>query len=95
MIIINAILKAKQGKEAELKEELLKVIEPSRNEPGCSHYTLHESLDDKGTFVFYEGWQGEEAIKAHIESPHYIDYRKNTEQLIASREVYRLAKLDM
>jgi hypothetical protein len=34
MIIINEILKAKTGKEAELKEEKLKVIEPSRNESG-------------------------------------------------------------
>jgi quinol monooxygenase YgiN len=34
MIIIIAILKAKTGKEAELKEEKLKVVESSRNESG-------------------------------------------------------------
>lgn len=40
-VIINAILQAKPGKEEELRSELVKVIEPSREEKGCIQYTLH------------------------------------------------------
>ena len=50
-VIINAILQAKPGKEEELRSELVKVIEPSREEKGCIQYTLHQDTDKAGTFV--------------------------------------------
>jgi len=50
-IIINAILKAKCGKEEELKQALLDVVKPSRNEAGCVQYTLHESSDNNRVCV--------------------------------------------
>lgn len=46
-IIINAILQAKPGKETFLREELVKVIAPSRAEDGCIQYTLHEDINKK------------------------------------------------
>jgi quinol monooxygenase YgiN len=93
-ITINAILKAKPGKEASLREELVKVVQASRKEEGCINYTLHESTEDSRTFVFYETWADEDALKSHIESEHYSNYRKNIETLIEQREVYRLNVID-
>lgn len=92
-ITINAILKAKPGKEQLLRGELEKVIQPSRAEKGCIEYTLHESLEDKGVFVFYETWKDEESLKLHLETSHYQEYRQNTAPLIDTREVYRLQKI--
>jgi quinol monooxygenase YgiN len=93
-ITINAILKAKQGKEELLRSELLKVIGPSRAEEGCLNYSLHESTENNSTFVFYETWKNEESVKHHIETKHYKQYRQNTETLIEQREVYRLKMID-
>jgi len=92
-IIINAILQAKPGKEEELRSELVKVIEPSRGEKGCIQYTLHQDTDKAGTFVFYEKWESKEDIEAHIETPHYQQYRQQTESLIESRAVHRLQEV--
>jgi quinol monooxygenase YgiN len=93
-ITINAILKAKPGKEEQLRSELLKVIGPSRAEEGCLNYSLHESTENKSTFVFYETWKDEASLKSHIESVHYNQYRQNIETLIEQRDVYRLKMID-
>ena len=93
MITINAILKAKTGKEEALYQELTKVITPSQQENGCVAYTLHRSLDDEAVFVFYETWEDNSALQAHITSPHYQAYRDATQNLVESREVYKLKKV--
>ncbi|WP_145950183.1 putative quinol monooxygenase [Paenibacillus sp. Y412MC10] len=93
MVTICAILKAKPGNEQSLRDVLIKLIEPSRAESGCMDYTLHNSLEDKGTFVFYESWIDEEAVQAHIKTDHYQTYRQNAEGLLDTREVHRLKKI--
>lgn len=89
-ITITAILKAHPGKEEALRQALDEVIPPSRQEEGCLTYVLHESIDAPGTFVFYEQYEDETALNAHINSSHYQAYRKAAETLLAVREVYRL-----
>ncbi|MDR0136227.1 putative quinol monooxygenase [Metabacillus idriensis] len=91
-ITITAILKAKEGKEDALRTELEKVLAPSRAEEGCIEYTLHESLEEKEVFVFYETWENEEALQQHIQSTHYQTYRENTSDFIESRQVFKLRK---
>ncbi|WP_282034909.1 putative quinol monooxygenase [Metabacillus indicus] len=92
-ITITAILKAKEGKEGELRAELQNVLAPSLAEEGCMEYTLHESAEDERVFVFYETWKDAEALQQHIDSAHYQAYRKNTADLMESREVLKLRKL--
>lgn len=92
-ITICAIIKAKPGKEALLKDELLRVVGPSKSETGCIEYTLHESMEEKDTFVFYETWENEEAVKYHIESAHYKQYRERIALHLETREVFRLRKI--
>lgn len=89
-IVITAILQAHPGKEEALRQALDRVIPPSRVEEGCLIYTLHESVDAPGTFVFYEKYADETALATHIDSPHYQAYRQEAETLLAVREVYRL-----
>lgn len=93
MIVIQALLTAKDGKEEELFQELKKMIGPSLEEDGCKDYILHRSIDDKSVFTFYEAWKDEPALQAHIASPHYESYRQRTEDLIETRDVYRLKRI--
>ncbi|AJY77965.1 monooxygenase [Paenibacillus beijingensis] len=92
-ISITAILQAKPGKEQLLRQELLKVVTPSRAEKGCLNYILHQSVENEAIFVFYETWKDEESINLHIETDHYKQYRHHTEALIETRQVYRLQEV--
>ena len=69
-IILTAIVKAKPGQEEAVKEVLLGMVEPTRKEPGCLCYNLHQSKSDKTQFLFYEQWASKEAIDAHGKTPH-------------------------
>ena len=69
-IILTAIVKAKPGQEEAVKEVLLGMVEPTRKEPGCLCYNLHQSKSDKTQFMFYEQWASQEAIDAHGKTPH-------------------------
>lgn len=93
-IIINAVLKAKSGKGELLRTELLKLVEASRVEDGCVQYTLHESGENKDTFVFYERWKDEKALAFHIKTDHYKYCSQQTEQLLEKQDIYRLQRLN-
>ncbi|WP_348622298.1 putative quinol monooxygenase [Paenibacillus polymyxa] len=77
------------GQEEQLCNELLKLIEPSRAEKGCIQYKFHKSLEEKGTFVFYETW-ADEKCHLHVNTEHYQTYRKNIETIIDTMDVYHL-----
>ncbi|MGE7989366.1 putative quinol monooxygenase [Lysinibacillus fusiformis] len=92
-IILCAILKAKSGQKEKLRNELLKLVEPSRAEKGCIEYKLHQSLEEDRTFLFYEIWASEREINEHVNTEHYKEYEKNKEAIIDSMDVYRLENL--
>ena len=69
-IILTAMVKAKPGEEAAVKEALLSMVEPTRKEPGCLCYNLHQSKSDSTQFMFYEQWASKEALDAHGKTPH-------------------------
>jgi quinol monooxygenase YgiN len=64
-------LRAKRGKEDELRRDLIAVVEPSRKEEGNLRYELFSDRSDPGLFVFVEHWATTEAQqKHHTEGPH-------------------------
>ena len=69
-VILTAIVKAKPGQEDAVKEALLSLVEPTRKEAGCLCYNLHQSKGDPTQFMFYEQWASQEALDAHVKTPH-------------------------
>jgi quinol monooxygenase YgiN len=69
-VILTAMVKAKPGQEAAVKEALVSMVEPTRKEPGCLCYNLHQSKSDPAQFMFYEQWASQEALDAHGKTPH-------------------------
>ena len=69
-VVLTAMVKAKQGQEDAVKEALLSLVEPTRKEPGCLCYNLHQSKSDPTQFMFYEQWASKEALDAHGKTPH-------------------------
>jgi quinol monooxygenase YgiN len=70
LLTVVAEIKAKPGKEAELRTTLLELIEPTRREDGCVQYDLHVHSSDPGRFVFYENWTSQESLARHAASAH-------------------------
>ena len=69
-VTVVARLRAKKGKEVELKQALMGLLAPTRREEGCINYDLYESRENAGLFYFYENWASGQAIDRHLASPH-------------------------
>ena len=70
-LFIVVSLKAKKGKEEDLRRDLIAVVEPSRKEKGNLRYELFVDQGDPGRFVFVEHWAtAEDQQKHHTEGPH-------------------------
>ena len=68
-VVLTATVKALPGQEAAVRQALLELVAPSRSEPGCLCYNLHESEDETGLFIFYEQWASQAAFDAHVQPP--------------------------
>ncbi len=82
-VTVFALLKAKPGMEETVKQELLALVGPTRTEEGCINYDLHQSLDHKGQFRFYENWTSKELLQRHLESVHVKRFIAKADQLLA------------
>lgn len=82
-VTVVARLKAKPGQEEALRQALLALIPPTREEPGCLQYDLHESADTPGAFVFLESWRSKEDLDTHLARPHLKDFLGKADQLLA------------
>ena len=69
-LITIAKLHAREGKEGEAHGALQECQLETFNEPGNRLYALHHDESDPGLFVMVEGWDGDEALQAHLESAH-------------------------
>lgn len=70
------------GKEAEFREELLRVNEPSRAEPGCLSIEVFESLREPHVFAVYSVWTDEAAFELHAALPHTLRFLAAAEMLL-------------
>ncbi len=82
-ITVLALVKAKEGMEETVRQELLSLVNPTRLEPGCISYDVHQATDEKSQFMFYENWESMEDLKKHSKSPHLMAYRQKVGSLLA------------
>ena len=92
-LTIVARIEAKNDCIDLLKTELLKLIEPTRNEAGCVQYDLHQDNENPAIFLFYERWESREIWQEHMNSAHFAEFMKATEGAIASLTVNEMTKI--
>jgi len=91
---VVAIMQAKPGKEDELRDLLLSLIEPTQKEPGYIRYELHSNNDNPAEFVFIEEWESDAALDKHLQSAHLQAAIEQIPELLAGElEIRRLTKL--
>jgi quinol monooxygenase YgiN len=68
LLTVVAEMKAKPGREEDLRNALLALVEPTRPEDGCVQYDLHIHSSDRARFLFYENWASEAHLARHAAS---------------------------
>ena len=81
-VTVLALVKAKKGLEETLMQECLSLVNPTRSEPGCIDYDLHQATNDKSVFMFYENWKTMEDLEKHRETPHLKAFREKAGGLL-------------
>jgi quinol monooxygenase YgiN len=92
-ITVVAKIVAKQDALELVKAELLKMIAPTRMEPGCREYRLHQDSLDPAVFLFYENWDNLSCLEQHLGSAHYRCYVAAVADLIADKVVHKLTEI--
>ena len=69
------------GKEAELREELLRVRVSSQAEPGCLRLDVFETVREPIVFAIHSEWVDEAAFELHAALPHTTHFLAAAERL--------------
>ncbi len=93
-IYITAIIKSKP----EYTEEVLAVLEnmviKTREEKASIQYHLHQGIEDKNLFVFYEIWEHQQGLALHNEQPYIQAFIQLAERKLQEKPVvYLLDKI--
>ena len=81
---VIATMNALQGKEKDLQDVLIKLIDPTRKEPGCICYILLINISDQTEYTFFEEWKTEKDLEAHMQSSHFQKAVTSLDGMIAS-----------
>ncbi len=87
-LTVIAKWKAKSGSEEQLNKELRSLLAPTRAEEGCINYDLHRSVEEPGTFMFYENWESRPLWEQHMESPHIQEFWNKREEVVETWELF-------
>ena len=71
------------GKASEFREELLRVVEASRTEPGCVAIRAFASLRDPSVFAIHSEWVNEAAFERHARLPHTMQFLAAAKNLLS------------
>ena len=92
-LTIVANIHARAGQEQLVHDELRKLVEPTRQEPGCIQYDLHQDNENPAHFLFYETWQSRELWQAHMNAPHLAAYGAATQGAVAQFTLHEMTKI--
>ena len=81
---VIATINALKGKEKDLQDVLIKLIDPTRKEPGCISYILLNNITDQSEYTFFEEWKTEKDLETHMQSSHFQKAVNSLDGLIDS-----------
>jgi quinol monooxygenase YgiN len=92
IVHVIATFVAAPGKEDELEEALVALVEPTRREAGCLRYDLVRGHGRSAELVFIEEWESVPQLDAHSQTDHIRAAQARVAPLLgapASIERYR------
>ena len=82
-VTIIGTVTAKSDTRVELQALLTAQVAPTRAEPGCINYEFHVDAADPCCFVFYENWQTQADLDAHLDMPYLKPLFSQIDRLLA------------
>ena len=71
VIVLIATYRGKPGTGDTIEPLLAELAAATRDEAGCLLYLVNRSTTAADTFVLYEHYEGEDALAAHRDTPHF------------------------
>lgn len=68
MIVIRITMNVIPGKQLEMMQTLISMIEPTAKEKGCISFDVFWDIEDKNRFCLLEEWKNREYLDHHIKS---------------------------
>ncbi|CAM3821109.1 putative quinol monooxygenase [Parendozoicomonas haliclonae] len=93
-LTIVANIFARENQIDFVKEELLKLIAPTRAEEGCLQYDLHQDHQDPGHFLFYETWLTRDLWQAHMDNPQLHRFMEVTKDALENFTLHEMTKIE-
>lgn len=88
MIIVAGTVVLKPGTLDALKPDAERMIEASRDEPGCRVYSYGIDVLDPTVIRVYEEWESREHLEAHFRTDHMTVWRSRLAEIgIESRDI--------
>ena len=85
MIIIAGSLSFDPSDRADVLASLAEVTEASRRDAGCLEYFWGEDLESPDTFRFFECWESQALLDAHLVQPHEVAFgERNLTRIIGA-----------
>ena len=93
-ISLVALVIARPEAAGVVRDCLMALAAPTRREPGCLAWVLHECGDAPGTFLTIESWASDDAIAVHMMSAHVEAASARVTPLLASPpQFFRLNRI--
>lgn len=92
-LTIVAKLAVREDAVQTVTAELLKMIEPTRQEAGCIEYRLYQDNADPTVFIFYENWKDAESFEQHMATPHFKNYVAAVADAVLDKVVHKMTCL--
>ncbi|WIW90316.1 putative quinol monooxygenase (plasmid) [Sphingobium sp. V4] len=77
-----AQMRAKPGQSEALGAALQNLVAPSRDEPGCIIYQVHQSTEDPTLWMVYEVWRSVDDLAHHFTLPHMQAFVASVPELV-------------
>ena len=82
LLTVIASMRARPGKEQDLRDALEALIAPTTQEAGYVNHDLHQGVEDPAVFFFYENWESGDALDAHLAAPHLQQILTRLDELL-------------
>jgi len=73
-VILVATIQTKSGMRDQLKEDLLKIVNLTRQEAGCLQFEIHEGVKNPDMFVLWEHFASQADFDKHLAMSYTKDY---------------------
>ena len=85
MLTVMAKVTAQSDQIEAVKAALQTVLAPTRNEYSCLLYVLHQEIEHKNLFFFYENWNSVSHLETHRMAPHIVHLGETIKELLENK----------